>query len=64
MGIDNILSDLMVKAYTQQKQGELSLAIQSWNVLANHQSSDYKLRANAHLNLGNLHLQQGNNDIA
>jgi tetratricopeptide (TPR) repeat protein len=64
MGIDSLLSDLMVKAYTHQKQGELSLAIQSWNALANHQSSDHELRANAHLNLGDLHLQEGNNDLA
>ena len=64
MEIDSVLSDLMVKAYIHQKQGELSLDIQSWNALANYKSSDHELMANAHLNLGNLHLQQGNNDIA
>ena len=64
MEIDSVLSDLMVKAYTHQKQGELSLAIQSWNALANYKSSDHELRASVYLNLGNLHLQQGNNDIA
>ena len=47
MEIDSVLSDLMVKAYTHQKQGELSLAIQSWNALANYKSSDHELRANA-----------------
>jgi Tfp pilus assembly protein PilF len=58
------LSDLIVGAYSQQRQGELSLAIQSWNALANHTASDNELKANAHLNLGHLHQQQGNNDLA
>jgi tetratricopeptide (TPR) repeat protein len=61
---DQELSDLMVEAYTRQKQGELSLAIQSWNALASHPSGDSELKANAHLNLGHLHQQQGNNDLA
>jgi len=35
----NEISDLMVEAYTHQKNGELSLAIQSWNALLNHSSA-------------------------
>ena len=43
------LSDLIVGAYSQQRQGELSLAIQSWNALANHTASDNELKANAQI---------------
>ena len=52
----------MVDAYTHQKNGELSLAIQVWNALLNHQAADKNLKANAHLSLGNLHQLQGNWD--
>jgi len=58
------ISDLIVKAYEYQKNGELSMAIQIWNELINHSLVTQELSSNAHLNLGNLHLQQGNNDIA
>jgi len=58
------ISDLIVKAYAYQKNGELSMAIQVWNELVNHSFVTQELSSNAHLNLGNLHLQQGNNDIA
>jgi len=58
------ISDLIVKAYAYQKNGELSNAIQVWNELINHSLVTQELSSNAHLNLGNLHLQQGNNDIA
>ena len=58
------LSDLMVAAYTHQKNDELSLAIQAWNALLNHDSADKKLQANAHLSLGNLHQLQGNDELA
>ena len=58
------ISDLIVKAYAYQKNGDLSMAIQVWNELVNHSSVTQELASNAHLNLGNLHLQQGNNDIA
>jgi Tfp pilus assembly protein PilF len=61
---ENEISDLIVKAYSNQKDGQLSLAIQSWNELLNHPSVSQELSANAQLNLGNLHLQQGNNDLA
>ena len=61
---DQQLSDLMVLSYTYQKHGELSLAIRSWNALANHVPSDDELKANAHFNLGHLHQQQGSNDLA
>ncbi|HAO86972.1 MAG TPA: hypothetical protein DEP16_05440, partial [Gammaproteobacteria bacterium] len=54
------LSKLMVDAYTYQKNGELSLAIQAWNALLNHQAADKDLKANAYLSLGNLHQLQGN----
>ena len=58
------ISDLIVKAYAYQKSGELSIAIQIWNELINHSLVTQELCSNAHLNLGNLHLHQGNNDIA
>jgi len=58
------ISDLIVKAYAYQKNGELSMAIQVWNELINHSLITQELSSNAYLNLGNLHLQQGNNDIA
>ena len=58
------ISDLIVKAYTHQKNGQLSQAIQSWNALLNQKSITQDLAANTHLNLGNLHLQQGNTDLA
>ena len=58
------ISDLIVEAYTYQKNGQLSQAIQSWNALINHNSITQDLLSNAHLNLGNLHLQQGNDDLA
>jgi tetratricopeptide (TPR) repeat protein len=58
------ISDLIVKAYTHQKNGDLSVAIQLWNELINHSLVTPELSSNAHLNLGNLHLLQGNNDIA
>ena len=61
---ENEISDLIVKAYSNQKDGQLSLAIQSWNELLNHPSVTQELSANAQLNLGNLHLQQGNSDLA
>ncbi len=61
---ENEISDLMVEAYNHQKNGKLSLAIQSWNALLNHSSVPQDLAANAQLNLGNLHLQQGNSDLA
>ena len=54
---ENEISDLIVKAYSNQKDGQLSLAIQSWNELLNHSSVTQELSANAQLNLGNLHLQ-------
>ena len=58
------ISDLIVQAYTHQKNGQLSQAIQSWNALINQKSINQDLSANAHRNLGNLHLQQGNGDLA
>ena len=58
------LSKLMVDAYTYQKNGELSLAIQAWNALLNHQAADKDLKANAYLSLGNLHQLQGNDELA
>ena len=58
------ISDLIVKAYALQKNGELSMAIKVWNELINHSLLTQELSSNAHLNLGNLHLQQGNDDIA
>ncbi len=58
------LSDLMVSAYTHQKNGDLSLSIQAWNGLVNHVDADEALKANAHLSLGSLHQLQGNNDLA
>jgi len=61
---ENEISDLIVKAYSHQKNGRLSVAIQSWNELLNHPLVTQELSANAQLNLGNLHLQQGNNDLA
>ena len=61
---ENEISDLIVQAYTHQKNGQLSQAIQSWNALINQKSITQDLSANAHLNLGNLHLQQGNGDLA
>ncbi|HAN33802.1 MAG TPA: hypothetical protein DCM52_00880, partial [Gammaproteobacteria bacterium] len=54
----------MVDAYTYQKNGELSLAIQAWNALLNHQAADKDLKANAYLSLGNLHQLQGNDELA
>ena len=33
MNNDKVTSDLMVEAYTYQKQGDLSLAIKSWILL-------------------------------
>jgi hypothetical protein len=44
----------MVAAYTHQKNDEISLAIQAWNTLINHQAADKNLSANAHLSLGHL----------
>ncbi len=64
MNNDNVTSDLMVEAYTYQKQGDLSLAIKSWNTLINYVSDNQEIISNAHLNLGHLHLQQGNSDLA
>ena len=64
MNTNNEISDLVVKAYKHQKNGDLSLAIQGWNALINHSSTDKELISNAFLNLGNLHLQQGNGDLA
>jgi tetratricopeptide (TPR) repeat protein len=64
MNTNNEISDLVVKAYKHQKNGDLSLAIQGWNALINHSSSDKELISNAFLNLGNLHLHQGNGDLA
>ena len=64
MNVELELSKLMVDAYTHQKNGELSLAIQAWNVLLNHQAADKDLKANAHLSLGNLHQLQGNDELA
>ena len=64
MNTNNEISDLIVKAYKHQKNGDLSLAIQGWNALINHSSTDKELISNAFLNLGNLHLQQGNEDLA
>ena len=61
---ENKISDLIVQAYTQQKNSQLSQAIQSWNALINQKSITQDLLANANLNLGNLHLQQGNGDLA
>ena len=61
---ENEISDLIVEAYSHQKNGQLSQAIQSWNTLLNHNSITQDLSSNAHLNLGNLHLQQGNGDLA
>ena len=61
---ENEISDLIVQAYNHQKNGQLSQAIQSWNTLTNQKSITQDLSANAHLNLGNLHLQQGNGDLA
>ena len=61
---ENEISDLIVEAYSHQKNGQLSQAIQSWNALLNHNSITQDLSSNAHLNLGNLHLQQGNGDLA
>ncbi len=58
------LGELMVTAYNYQKQGQYSSAIQSWNVLVNSKSADNGLKANAHINLGHLHQQQGNFDLA
>jgi hypothetical protein len=62
MSSETELSDLMVAAYTHQKNDEISLAIQAWNTLINHQAADKNLRANAHLSLGHLHQLQGNDD--
>ena len=59
---ENEISDLIVEAYSHQKNGQLSQAIQSWNALLNHNSITQDLSSNVHLNLGNLHLQQGNGD--
>jgi len=64
MNNNTAISDLIVKAYAFQKNGELSMAIQVWNELIHHSLVTQELSSNAHLNLGNLHLQQGNNDIA
>jgi tetratricopeptide (TPR) repeat protein len=64
MNAQNQLSDLMVEAYKHQKNGDLSLAIQAWNGLINHQAADENLRANGHLSLGNLHQLQGNDELA
>jgi Tfp pilus assembly protein PilF len=64
MSSETELSDLMVAAYTHQKNDEISLAIQAWNALINHPSTDKYLRANAHLSLGRLHQLQGNDDLA
>jgi len=64
MSVELELSKLMVDAYTHQKNGELSLAIQAWNALLNHQAADKNLKANAHLSLGNLHQLQGNDELA
>ena len=64
MNNDKVTSDLMVEAYTHQKQGDLSLAIKSWNTLINYVSDNQEIIANAHLNLGHLHLRQGNSDLA
>ena len=64
MNNDKVTSDLMVEAYTYQKQGDLSLAIKSWNTLINYVSDNQEIIANAHLNLGHLHLQQGNSDLS
>jgi tetratricopeptide (TPR) repeat protein len=64
MSSETELSDLMVAAYTHQKNDEISLAIQAWNTLINHQAADKNLSANAHLSLGHLHQLQGNDDLA
>ena len=64
MSSETELSDLMVSAYTHQKNNELSLAIQAWNGLINHTDADENLKANAYLSLGNLHQLQGNDDLA
>ena len=40
---ENEISDLIVKAYSNQKDGQLSLAIQSWNELLNHPSVTQEL---------------------
>lgn len=58
------LSELMVTAYTHQKKGNLSLAIQAWNNLLIHKEADKNLKANAHLSLGNLHQLQGSDELA
>ena len=64
MNNEKELSELMVAAYTHQKNAQYSLAIQAWNALARQNDADNDLKANAHLNLGYLHQQQGNDDLA
>ena len=54
------LGELMVAAYSYQKQGKYSSAIKNWNSLVNNRSADNDLKASAHINLGHLHQQQGN----
>jgi tetratricopeptide (TPR) repeat protein len=64
MTTKNELSDLMITAYGYQKNNKLSLAIQAWAKLSTHPEADKELIANAYLNLGNLHLSQGNDELA
>ena len=46
---ENEISDLIVEAYSHQKNGQLSQAIQSWNALLNHNSITQDLSSNAHI---------------
>ena len=55
MNNEQELGELMVAAYTHQKNAQYSWAIQAWNALARHNDADNDLKANAHLNLGYLH---------